>query len=91
MLDKDKIIIVVYVGVKSSDYYYEIVENVRKATKPLFDESVKMIYVPDHNNFGIKIDCINPVILDEEQFKKADETIDKLVEYCDKFINDDEN
>ena len=90
MLDKDKIIIVVYVGVHDMSYQIQAIENVRKALSNYFDESVKLIFAPDYGNIGTTFECINPVLLNEEEYKKVQEkldTIDKVIKELEKNID----
>ena len=79
MKDKDKIIIVVYVGGGDDPYetYHAIIET-QKNIKDYFDDTVKLIFAPDFGNFGIKFECINPVLVNEDEYKKVEETALKL-------------
>lgn len=90
MLDKDKIIIVVYLG--AGDVYdtYEYIMDVEKNIKNLFDESVKLIFAPLHNKVGAKFECINPVLLNEEQYKAVEKKINTLGTTLKEIIDDKE-
>lgn len=78
MLDKDKIIIIIYVGCGNVEDTLQGIVETQNAIKPYFDESVKLIFAPDYEHIGVSIDCINPVLLDEEEFKSVDKKIEKL-------------
>ena len=87
MLDKDKIIIVVYVGAYNVKQIPSLIENVRNGIISYFDESVKLVFVPTRENYDIKFECINPVLLNEEQYKNVEkkiEQLDKIVEELNK-------
>lgn len=90
MLDKDKIIIIVYLGAGDPLDTYEYIREVEKNIHNLFDESVKLIFAPLHNEFGTKFECINPVLLNEEQYKKVEEkldTLDEVIKKLEKIID----
>ena len=80
MLDKDKIIIIVYFGVKYIDNYHQVCYNLNQQLINAFDESVKVLVVPMHDEKGIKFECINPVLLDDEHHKKVEEKIKEFEE-----------
>ena len=87
MLDKDKLIVVIYVGTEDIQKTYELVIDLEKNIKKCFDDSVRLIFVPDVNNIGIKFECINPVLLNEEQYKKVEDKLtvldNKIKNYID--------
>lgn len=89
MKDKDKLIVVIYVGTDDITNLYPTLQNIRNEVSQFFDESVKLCFIPDYNNVGIKIDCINPVLLDEEEFKKVDEKLSKIDEIVEKKLNNE--
>lgn len=88
MRDSKKIILIIYVGTEDMSNVYQAIDEIRNAVSHFFDKSVKLIFVPDYNNIGIKVDCINPVLLDEEEFKKVDEKLDKINKLIDEHLND---
>ena len=92
MKDNKKLIVVIYVGSENKEPHiiFQTISDIRKFISQYFDKSVKLIFVPDYNNIGIKVDCINPVLLDEEEFKKVDEKLDKINKLIDEHLNDDE-
>lgn len=77
MLDKDKIFLVVYLNVgmiADSD----VDECVKKITETMnFDDSVQLFVIPCRGS-DTKIECINPVLLDEKQYKSVEKKIKGL-------------
>ena len=88
MLDKDKIIIVIYLGAGNVCDTYEYIMNVEKNIRNLFDESVKLIFAPLHDEFGVKFECINPVLLNEEQYKAVEKKINTLETTLNELIDE---
>lgn len=88
MLDKDKLIVVIYVGTERIEKTYELVIDLEKNIKNCFDDSVRLIFVPDMNNIGIKFECINPVLLNEEQYKKVEDKLTVLDNKIKNFIKE---
>ena len=81
ILDKNKIILIVYVGLKGESSPSEILYNVEKSLRNKFDDSIFLAIVPDYQNyFSMRIECINPVLLDDEQYKKVEEKIKEFEE-----------
>lgn len=78
MNDKDKLFLVFYVGVKhihTEDrcvYFNEIVHHMD------FDYTIMSIYVPDYCSDEIRVECINPKLITEEEYKSVQEIIDKV-------------
>ena len=91
MLDKDKVIIVIYVGAKELSETYELIIDLEKKLKDGFDNSVRLIFVPDVNNFGIKFECINPVLLNEEQYKEVENKLTVLDNKIKNYIKENKN
>ena len=91
MLDKDKVIIVVYVGTNELSETYNLVIDLEKNIKNCFDDSVRLIFVSDVNNIGIKFECINPVLLNEEQYKKVEDKLSVLDNKIKNYIKENKN
>lgn len=77
MLDKEKIIIIIYFGVKNQEND-DVMFEASKLIKNSFDDSIRILVVPEYRSFGIKFECINPVLLNEEQYKKVEDTINEF-------------
>lgn len=77
MLDKDKLFIVVYVGLHgfADQTVSEILGNVASCVK--YDDSVNTLIIPTRDS-ETRVECINPVLLTEEQYKDAEEKINTL-------------
>lgn len=77
MLDKDKIFLVVYLNVGTIPDS-DVDECVGKITETLkFDDSVHLFIVPTRNE-DTRFECINPVLLDEKQYKSVEKKIKGL-------------
>lgn len=91
MLDKDKLFLVVYIGVKNipdtdiADY----VRAFKRTWNP--DESVQIIFIPTRENKTTKVECINPVLLDEEKYKEVEEKIEKITTILNNLENEGKN
>lgn len=77
----DKILIVIHVGIKNlskgqiQEYFSQIKENMLPKSDGFFS-----FIVPDKESDSVRIECLNPVLLDENQYIKAKEKLDKLTE-----------
>jgi hypothetical protein len=78
MNDKDKLFLVFYVGLKSirtedrCAHLNEIVHHMD------FDYTISQIYVPDYCSDEIRVECINPKLITEEEYNGVQEIIDKV-------------
>lgn len=79
MMDKDKLFLVIYVNIDNihmSDVSEYLMAFARQTT---FDETVMRIIVPVRDQ-ETRVECINPVLLTEEQYKEVEEKIKTLQE-----------
>ena len=85
-MDKDKLFLVIYVNVDSilGDVSVYLEAFARQAT---FDDSVMRLIVPVRGQ-ETRVECINPVLLNEEQYKEAEEKIKSLQEEVEKALKD---
>lgn len=85
MLDKDKIIIVCYVDIRHIHdldvpaFIQSVSDSIR------FDESVERIIVPMRDSAS-RVECINPVLLSEEQYEETMKKVEKLKERFEEAI-----
>ena len=86
MLDKDKILIVIYAGARTPEETYHLIEELQKHFNGVFDDSIRTIFTPVYNEVGIKIECINPVLLNDEQYKEVNKKIEKLDSTLKEFL-----
>ena len=91
MLDKDKLIIVVYAGARTPEETYHLIEKLQEHFNGVFDNSVRIIFTPRYNEVGIKFECINPVLLNEEQYKEVNKKIKKLNNTLKEFLKNKDN
>jgi hypothetical protein len=78
-MDKDKLIIVIYVNIAPIDsaYVSELLFKIAKAT--MFDESIVRLVIPVREG-ETRVECINPQLITEDKYKEVEETIEKLKE-----------
>lgn len=78
MTDKDKIIIIAYIDIR--DIAYEgipcYIDSVSNYFTKAFDNTIKCIVVPFKND--TKIECINPQLVNEEEYIKINKIISDL-------------
>ena len=76
-MDKDKIFIVAYIDVRriNESDIVPYIEATASAIK--FDDSVVRLLIPTRDS-ETRIECINPVLLTEEQYKDVEEKINAL-------------
>lgn len=76
-MDKDKLFLVIYLNIASipSADVVEYISKVAEVTN--FDDSVQRLIVPVRGE-ETKIECINPMLLTEEQYKDVEEKINTL-------------
>lgn len=89
MLDKDKLFIVVYVNIgigrfKGGLTVSEILEEVGKHVR--YDESVNTLIIPIRDS-ETRVECINPVLLTEEQYEETRKKIESLTREIEETIN----
>jgi len=77
----NKILVVIHVGTKGlspgqvQEYFSKIYENL-----PSKNEGFFSFVLPDKESDSIRVECLNPVLLDESEYAKAKEKLDKLNE-----------
>jgi hypothetical protein len=77
----NKILVVIHVGTKDlspgqvQEYFSKIYENL-----PSKNEGFFSFVLPDKESDSIRVECLNPVLLDESEYAKAKEKLDKLNE-----------
>ena len=91
MLDKDKLFLVCYLNVGSipaedvGEYLHSFVEAFT------YDESIERIVIPTREDES-RVECINPILLTDEQYKEVEEKVRSLkqeVETALKTLNND--
>lgn len=76
-MDKDKIFIVAYIDVRHINEL-DIVPYIEATASAIkFDDSVVRLLIPTRDS-ETRIECINPVLLTEEQYKDVEEKINAL-------------
>ena len=79
MLDKDKLFIIIYVDVRNVNRA-DVSEYLRPiANATVFDESVIRLIIPTRDS-ETRVECINPVLLTEEQYEETKKRIEDLAE-----------
>jgi len=79
MLVKDKIIVVFYINVKDLEPSDRaaFLNDVQEQVKSFEDESVITWIIPSTDGKN-RLECINPVLLNEEQYKEVEEKLDYI-------------
>ena len=87
MMDKDKLFLIIYINIGNiSDSDVSIfLRNFADATT--FDESVMRLIIPVRGE-ETRVECINPVLLNEEQYKETEEKIKGLQEKVEEALKD---
>ena len=86
LLDKDKLIIIFYVGIKNIirgnaiKIFSEVINHLEKN----FDESVKCLVIPDDTITNICVSYINTEQLPQKDFEIFCKKADKLIETLNK-------
>ena len=81
MEDKDKIILVTYVGIKNLGSEGTILDHlvaIDAMIRSAFDSTVKTLIVPRRDTDETWVECINPQLVSEEKYKEAEEAVENL-------------
>lgn len=77
----DKILVVIHVGVKDlspgqiQEYFSKIYENLPPKSEGFFS-----FVLPDKESDSVRVECLNPVLLDESEYAKAKGRLEELNE-----------
>lgn len=77
---KDKIIIVHYIGVKNicDADVFDYINEVANAMQMQEDDSVLQYFVPLSSTSDVRVECINPVLVDKEKYEEATKKLNEL-------------
>ncbi len=79
MLDKDKLFIIIYADVRNVNRV-DVIEYLKSiAYATVFDESVIRLIIPTRDS-ETRVECINPVLIPEEQYEETKKRIEGLTE-----------
>ena len=85
MLDKDKLFIVIYLDVRGI-HDLDIAPYVEAITSSIqYDESIAKLIIPTRDS-ETRVECINPVLLTEEQYEETRKRIETLTEKVEEAI-----
>ena len=91
MLDKYKLILIVYFGIDGytlqSRAYTEMI-NCHESLISQFDDSVKILVLPERSSESIKDETINPQILSDKDYR---EKVMPIIEKAEKVIKEFKN
>ena len=77
MLDKDKLFIVIYADVRGI-HDSDVVSYIKAITSSIkYDESIVKLIIPTRDS-ETRVECINPVLLTEDQYKDVEDKINTL-------------
>ena len=87
MLLKDKLIVVVYIGVEDCSMASANAKlaAVRDYFKSMEDESVEFIFAPDFETRSCRVDAINPKRISDEEYEKVSEMVEDYKNRLKKF------
>ena len=86
MLDKDKIILTMYVNIGSIDsadipaYMEQLTNTV------IFDDSILRLFIPVRNS-ETRVECINPKRISDEEYIKVSEFVEDAQKKLNEFLN----
>lgn len=86
--DKDKLFIVFYVNVSkiSPSSINSVLKHISESMK--YDDTINRIIIPIFNG-ETKVECINPKLLNEDQYKKVKDQLFEIENKFNSFINSD--
>jgi hypothetical protein len=87
MLVKDKLILIFYICIKHLDIndIQVFINDLAKELKNELDDSIQYWIIPVYDE--TRIECINPVLLDEKQYQSVKEKIERLEQEFFKNLN----
>lgn len=89
---ENKLLIVVYAGIKgidpidSAEYLDDIARYLDSSS---WNDECRFMLIPQRGTEDVKVECINPVLLTEEKYKEAEDTVSKLKEALKEFKKDE--
>ena len=90
MLDKDKIILVIYADVSRintldiPEYMHEITDAIT------FDDSVLRLFIPTMDS-ETRVECISPKRISDEEYVKVSELVENAQNMLNEFLNNTKN
>ena len=93
MKEKDKIFIIVYlnVGEIPDEDIYEYASKAMKAMIPKNDDGTVSITIVPVRESETHIECINPVLLTEDKYKEAENTVENFKTAFDEFLKNEKS
>lgn len=86
----DTVILVFYVGVKglTDSQVYRHMSDIQDAIRVKPMEGCKVLVLPTAETNEVRVECINPKLVTEEEFKKASALIEKSEKAISDFMNE---
>lgn len=77
---KDKVIIVHYIGVKNMHDYDvpAFINEIATHMEKMHDDSILQFFVPLRSTSDIRVECINPVLVDSDKYAEATKKLKEL-------------
>lgn len=80
MTDKERLFIIVYVNISNFSDQQTVKEYVYHISNSLkYDDTINTIVIPVRDS-ETRIECINPILLNEDQYKEVESKINELKE-----------
>ena len=88
---RDKVLLVAYVGVRDrgDDYLMHVAEHIHDAFR--WYEDVELILIPEENANDIRLECLNPVLLNEEKYAEVEAAVEKYKKAVDNLLNSEQD
>ena len=86
----DKLILVIYIGINnlSTEEIDKLISRYKKMMESQLKEDMMVFFVPSKEVETYKIECINPKLLNEEEYQLAKDKLKILNQKIDKIINE---
>ena len=86
----DKLILVIYIGVNglTTQAAVDLVQQYKKIFQKQIEEDIMVFFIPSTELDTCKIECINPKLLNEEEYQLAKDKLKILNQKIDKIVNE---
>jgi len=95
MTKKEKpLILVAYVGVFDMDmgdmreFMCDVEDSLNESKKMFSDEEILLFVIPDYDDVGIRLECLNPVFISESEYKDIEDKLKEAKKKLDKYLDE---
>lgn len=88
---RDKVLLVAYVGVRDrgDDYFMYVAKHIPDVFERY--EDVELLLIPEESTNGIRLECLNPVLLNEEKYAEVEAAVEKYKKSIDDLLNKEQD